>query len=270
MAPLRKTEALIPLQDLDLQIHRLRVQRAEKPRLLATYEGKVTRTRSALETLQAEMKALKLDSHKREHAVKECDERIKRLDDQGRLVKKNDEYQALQKEISGIKAERGRVEDGLLDIYMQVDEKAKLEKLRQEEVRQAEAEHDEARRKVEAEIVELDRQIEEQASRRAALTQAADREILRLYERVLEAKDDGVALAAVGKYEVVEDEGRVTYWECQGCSVGLNSQDINILLAGRDVHVCRNCSRILYIRPGEGGSATLPAGGRQASGSPPG
>ncbi len=247
MAPFRKTEALIPLRVLDLHIHLLKVQRSEKPRLLASFEKKLEHARSALATLQAEMKALKLEGSKREHEVKEHDERIKKLDEQARQLKKNDEFHAMMKEVSGIKADRGRVEDGLLDIYMQIDEKAKLEKLRAEEARQAEAGHAEARTKVEAEIAELDRQMGELSSRRSSFTQAVEREILRLYERVLEAKDDGVALAAAGKYEVIEDKGKMTYWQCDGCSMGLTSQDVNLLLAGRDVQSCRNCSRLLYI-----------------------
>jgi len=250
MAPPRKSEILIPLQELDLQIHRLKVQRAEKPRQLDPLDEALARARHALEILREEMKALRLEGSKREKAVKEFDEKIRKLDDQARLLKRNEDYQAMMKEISGLKADRARVEDGLLDIYMQLDEKAKLERVRQEEVRAAEARLAEGRRGVEAEIADLDRRIGELSSRRAELTRGLDREILKLYERVLAAKEDGVALAAAGKYEVVEDEGRTSYWRCDGCGVGLTSQDVNVLLAGRDLHSCRNCSRILYIRTG--------------------
>jgi predicted nucleic acid-binding Zn-ribbon protein len=53
------------------------------------------------------------------------------------------------------------------------------------------------------------------------------------------------------KYETVEDEGKVTYWQCEGCGVGLNMQDVNLLMMGRDVQFCRNCSRVLYLKPPE-------------------
>jgi len=245
----RKTDALIPLQELDLEIHRLRVQRAEKPRQLAASEEKLAHARRNLEALQAEIKALKLEGQKREHAVKEYDEKIAKLQAQALQAHKNDEYQAFQKEISGVKADKGRVEDGLLDIYMQIDEKAKLEKVRQEELRQAESEHAAARKKVEGEIEALDRQIEELLSRRQGVTSGVEKEVLRLYERILEVKEDGMALAAVGKYEVVEEEGKVTYWQCEGCGVGLNMQDVNLLMIGKDLQTCRNCSRILYLKP---------------------
>ena len=65
---------------------------------------------------------------------------------------------------------------------------------------------------------------------------------------MLAAKDDGVALAGVSKYETIEDEGKVIYWQCEACGVGLNMQDVNLLMMGRDIQFCRNCSRVMYLR----------------------
>ncbi|HZE96242.1 MAG TPA: hypothetical protein VE981_04375 [Planctomycetota bacterium] len=247
MAP-RKADALIPLQELDLQIHKLKVQRSEKPRQLATAEKKVSHAKENLAAVQGEIKALKLESSKRELTVKEFDAKVEKLQTQSMTAKKNDEYQAFQKEISGIKADKSRVEDGLLDLMMQVEEKAKLEKLRQEEVKTAEDEHAAAKKKLEAEMSLDDRTIETQIAQRTSIASGLEKEILRVYERVLVAKDDGVALAPVSKYETIEDEGKVVYWQCESCGVGLNMQDVNLLMMGRELQFCRNCSRVMYLR----------------------
>jgi predicted nucleic acid-binding Zn-ribbon protein len=246
--PPRKADALIPLQDLDLQIHKLKVQRAEKPRQLASAEKKVAHAKDNLAAVQAEIKTLKLEASKRELSVKECDVKIDKLVTQSMTAKKNDEYQAFQKEISGMKADKLRVEDGLLDLMMQSDEKAKLEKLRQEEVKQAEDEHAVAKKKLEAEMMVDDREIEAMLAKRSGVIGSTEKEIIRVYERVLAAKDDGIALSAVGKYEVIEDEGKVVYWQCEACGVGLNMQDVNLLMMGRDLQFCRNCSRVMYLK----------------------
>src|SRR5947207_11925907 len=158
--PPRKADALIPLQDLDLQIHKLKVQRAEKPRQLASAEKKVAHAKDNLAAVQAEIKAIKLESSKRELTVKEFDAKIEKIQTQSMSAKKNEEYQGLQKEISGLKADKSRVEDGLLDLMMQSDEKGKLEKLRQEELKQAEDEYTAAKKKLEAEMAVDDREIE--------------------------------------------------------------------------------------------------------------
>ena len=249
MPAARKVDALIPLQQLDLEIHKLKVRSAEKPLLLAPLEKQLARVRETLAALQAETKALKLEVGRRELSVKEFDDRIAKVQAQSMTAKKNDEYQAYQKEISGIRAEKARVEDGLLDLYMQVEDKAKLEKVRQEEVKQAEGEYAAAKKVSDGEVGALLRQVEEQLAARAALAGAAEKELLKAYERVLAAKDDGLALAAVGKYEVIEDEGKVVYWQCEGCNVSLNMQDVNLLMIGKDLHFCRSCSRLLYIKP---------------------
>ena len=246
---LRKTDGLIPLQDLDLLIHRLKVQAAEKPRQIASVEEKLTHARQNLEAIQAEIKALKLEGAKRELNVKEFDDKITKITAQSMTAKKNDEYQAFQKEISGFKADKSRVEDGLLDIMMQVEEKVKLEKLRQEELKQAEGAWAQEKKRIEAEIETVHREIEGVLSRRKELMDAVDKEILRVYERVLIAKDDGVALGVVVKYVVIEDEGKVTYWQCEGCGVGLNMQDVNLLMMGKEIQFCRTCSRIMYLKP---------------------
>ena len=244
----RKVDALIPLQQLDLEIHRLKVQSAEKPLVLAPLEKKLAHVKDTLAALQAEVKGLRLEVGRRELSVKEFDDRISKVQAQSMTAKKNDEYQAYQKEISGIRAEKARVEDGLLDFYMQVEDKAKLEKVRQEEVKQAESEFAAAKKVSDGEVGALLRQVEEQLGKRAALAAACDKEILRSYERVLAAKDDGLGLAAVGKYEVIEDEGKVVYWQCEGCNVSLNMQDVNLLMIGKDLHFCRSCSRLMYIK----------------------
>ncbi len=246
--PPRKTDALIPLQELDLQIHRLRVQAAEKPRQLAAVEERLAHAKKNLEAVQGEIKALKLEGAKRELTVKEFDERITKVQTQSMTARKNDEYQAFQKEISGLKADKMRVEDGLLDIMMQVEEKVKLEKLRQEELKQVESEHATEKRKIEGEVATVNREIEGVLATRAGTLAGIDKEILRVYDRVLAAKDDGLALSVVAKYETIEDTGKVIYWQCEGCGVGLNMQDVNLLMMGKEIQFCRTCSRIMFLK----------------------
>lgn len=241
-----KIDVLIPLQELDHEIHRFKTLRAEKPRELAPLEAKLARAKENVDTLKAEIKALRLEGLKRESNIKEFDDKVGKLVTQSNMARKNDEYQAFQKEISGLKADRGRVEDGLLDIYMQVDEKSKLEKVREGERMEAEREHGAAKAANDEAVAGLDRQISELAARREQLVAGVDKELLHAYDRVLNSKDDGVALAPAANYESVEDEGVERYWGCGGCGVKVTSQDVNELRKGRDIVRCRSCSRILY------------------------
>jgi predicted nucleic acid-binding Zn-ribbon protein len=239
------TDALLPLQHLDIEIHRLRTIRNDKPRDLAGQEQKLNRAKENLGAMLDEIKGLKLEVQKREHSIREFDDKIAKLTSQSMGAKKNDEYQVFLKEISGVKADKARVEDGLLDLMFQLDEKAKLEKIREGEVGVAESDYGVAKQKVEAEMKEVDRQLEELGTRRRESVAGLDRDLLSQYERVLRAKDDGIALAPVVRYDVIEDEGPRKYWGCGGCSVEVTSQMVNDLKKGRDVVVCRSCSRLL-------------------------
>jgi predicted nucleic acid-binding Zn-ribbon protein len=241
----RLTDHLVPLQHLDVEIHHLKTIRNDKPRALAEQERKLGRAKENLEAMLAEIKALKLEVQKREHSIRDFDEKVAKLTSQSMGAKKNDEYQVFLKEISGVKADKARVEDGMLDVMFQLDEKAKLEKIREGEVGVAEGEHGVAKKKVEAEMAEVDRQLDELGARRKEILAGVDRDLLAQYERVLRAKDDGIALAPVLHLEVIEDEGLRKYWGCGGCSVEVNAQMVNELKKGRDLIACRSCSRLL-------------------------
>ena len=241
----RLTDALIPLQQFDIEIHRLRTIRNDKPRDLAGQEQKLGRAKENLVAMLDEIKALKLEVQKREHSIREFDDKIAKLTSQSMGAKKNEEYQVFLKEISGVKADKARVEDGLLDLMFQLDEKAKLEKIREGEVGAAEADYGVAKKKVEAEMQEVDRQLDELGARRREALVGMDRDLLVQYERVLRAKDDGIALAPVLHLQVIEDEGLRKYWGCGGCSVEVNAQMVNELKKGREVVACRSCSRLL-------------------------
>ena len=166
-------EPLIPLQDLDLRIHGCKVRRDGKPKELAGFQGKVDRAASNLEVLRLETRTLQKDADDREQQVREFDDKIDKLTTQSNMARKNDEYHAYLKEISGIKADKSRVEDSLLDIFMQLDEKKKLEKIRMDEVALAESKHAEAKTRIEGEMAKVDREIEQLLDERRGRQRAA-------------------------------------------------------------------------------------------------
>src|SRR5262245_58749244 len=118
----RPVDKLLPLQELDVAIHKVKVARDEKPREMAAVEEKLKRAKDNVEAMRAEIKALRLEVQKRETSVKEFDDKVQKLTAQSMGAKKNDEYQVFLKEISGLKADKARVEDGMLDLMFQLDE----------------------------------------------------------------------------------------------------------------------------------------------------
>jgi predicted nucleic acid-binding Zn-ribbon protein len=241
-----KVASLVPLQDLDLKIHRLRRSLAEVPGELAAAEGAVAARRAAVEEAVEKVKALKLEASKREHSIHEIEEEIKKFEGQVRLIKKNDEYQILMKEISSKKADKSLVEDGLLEIWGMVEHEEGLRRQKEKETAEAEAALAEVRRRVEARQAELGRELAAQEARRDQLRPSLNGELVALYERTQVSKEDGRGLAPLVAEEEPGGRGPGSF-NCGGCNVNLTLQDANQVYVAREPFLCRNCARLLYV-----------------------
>ena len=244
----QKVEALVPLQEVDLSVHDLTAEIEALPVQLGDAHDKVAHAQANLDEIKEEIKHLKLEAAKRELTVKECDVRITKLQTQANQAKKNDEYQALLKEASSVKAEKARIEEGLLDILYLVDEKGKLFSLRQEDLKEAEGSLSKEESRISSETGALQSKLNEVTSKRSEIASGVERDVIDLYERILNVKEDGLAISNVSQYRVIEASGKILQWQCEGCSVEVTSQDVNLLLMGKEVLTCRTCSRILVVR----------------------
>lgn len=262
----KKVEALVPLQAVDMEIHKIRRQMTVKPAQLAQLASEVETRKKSVEAVKDEIKQLRMEQGRFDLEMKEKDEQIKKLQGSSLQAKKNEEYLAIMKQISGVEADKKSVEERWLTVDYKIDDANKRLKERQEELEEAEKRHAEEKKRIEAEVAALKVQLDEIESRRKGLLGGIDPELLSKYERILTSKvADGMALARVVRHPLFvrpEKKGKKKgappgpppergidefSWSCEGCQVGLTTQDVNMLLMGRDVILCRNCSRILYI-----------------------
>jgi predicted nucleic acid-binding Zn-ribbon protein len=230
-----RTNALIALQDVDARLHLLRRRREDIPRALADADERLARDREALQAFLAKQKQDRVATDHRELDLKTLESRIEKLETQLNTVKTNKEYALLKKEIDGLKADKAVIDDEILQQMLQHEEQDKEGQAHAAHQKEEETALQSERRKAEAALAELDREIGGlQRERDAAATQV-DPDLLRVYQRILDAKRDGTAIVPV------------VDGVCQGCYIDITSQEVNLLLIGRDVLTCRNCSRILYI-----------------------
>lgn len=236
---------LVPLQDLDLKIHRLRRGLAAVPPELAQIQQQMAEREAELAACVEKVKALRLEASKQEHKIAEIEEEIKKLDGNVRQIKKNDEYQILMKEISSKKADKSVVEDALLEAWRVMEYEEDRRKGKETKMAEARKTLEEARRKVEAQQVELRGQLQVEEARRGELRPVLDGELVKLYERTQNSKEDGRGLAPL---VAVEEGGRGPgSFVCGGCSVNLTLQDANLVYVGAEPVLCRTCARLLYL-----------------------
>jgi predicted nucleic acid-binding Zn-ribbon protein len=239
---------VIALQQLDARLHVLRRRREDVPRSLAAAEERLARAKADREAFVAAQKGGRVEIDRRELDLKTLEGRIEKLEGQLNTIKTNKEYALLKKEIDGLKADKGVIDDEILQAMMAHEEKDKEGQAYAEAVKAAETALDGERKQAEASIAEIDREVAALQAERDAASGKVDVDVLRTYERILNGKRDRVAIVPV---EVSGSSG-----VCQGCYVDITSHEINLLLIGRDVRTCKSCSRILYIDPASASALT--------------
>ena len=225
---------LMKLQALDAQLYRLRREREAKPKLIEELETRRNEEEAAVKAIEEKTKANQVKRKQRELDLSSKEEGIKKLQAQLYQLKTNKEYQTMQHEIEGQKADNSRIED---EILMLMEDAETLDKeLVKEKALFAEAEKHliEDKKKIEAEISSLDGEISNLEAQRKEISALVDKKVLAHYEKVL-ANRDGLALAAVKSHS------------CQGCFMNLPPQVINEIKMGDKIVTCESCARILYI-----------------------
>jgi predicted nucleic acid-binding Zn-ribbon protein len=235
---MRGYDRLLELQELDLSVDRLVHRRqeledgievAEARRIAEAAEERVGELRLALDSVRREETRL-------ESEISSLDLRIQA--EQTRLydgsVANPRELQAIQAEITNLRARKSRLEDEELD---QMERREDLEsrvstletELKTTRDRQAEVESSSER-----ELADVTRSLGELREARDRLTPEFDEDLLDLYES-LRAQKRGVGAAALR-------DG-----VCQGCHETLSPLALDRMKRTEGIKRCENCRRILVL-----------------------
>jgi predicted nucleic acid-binding Zn-ribbon protein len=225
---------LIILQKIDIDLYDYKRQINEKPieidGLRQTYERK----KSKHDQLEARVRELELTRKAKELDLKVKEQAMVKANEQLMTLKTNKEYQTKLFEIENMKADKSILEDEILRM-MDLSEKAGQE-LAQEKVVLAEEEkkYQAGKEKVDAAINELKEKASVyEAQRREALL-GIDKNLLSLYERVVENRDGNALVPVVGQ-------------ACGGCFMNLPPQVTNKLKMHDELVRCEMCARFLYL-----------------------
>ncbi|MCX5758738.1 MAG: hypothetical protein NTU83_09595, partial [Candidatus Hydrogenedentes bacterium] len=131
-------------QELDLRIEALKAREVEIPKQKSKFD--IHRKRLADEVAEREKmcKALALEQHECEIEIEQKQAQIRKYDQQLLQVKKNEEYQALLHEIDMLKKHVGLKEERIIAIMVERDE--------------AKARLDEGKKRIKAELEDIDAQ----------------------------------------------------------------------------------------------------------------
>jgi uncharacterized protein len=227
-------ENLKDLHELHQRAKALRARLSSGPKTLAARQSTLTSRTSELEKERKTLQDAKVHLKKHEHSVQSIDNKTDELKTKLNLVKKNEEYKALQNQIAHEAAAKLKIEEEMLILLEDLETRtASVGKL------EAEA------KRFGGEVAALEQQIENEAISQKAQLAELETAIVQA-EHVIPEEYRVQYRRIVARYGpdalAVCEEG-----SCLGCYTSLTAQMVNDLMNGAGLSFCLSCGRLLYL-----------------------
>lgn len=228
------------LHQLHQRAKALRDRLTSGPKTLAARQQALANRQAALETARKALQDSKVQLKKNEHLLQGHQGKIDDLKVKLNLVKKNEEYKAIQNQIAHDKLALGRVEDEILNAYSEIEAQTAALATQEAETK-----------KFAAELTTLQGQIDEQAGTQKAQLEELENAIVEAesiipedsrdrYKRTV--KQRGADAMAALDYDTKSKTGA-----CSGCFVACTAQMMNELINNVSMTFCMTCGRVLYL-----------------------
>lgn len=238
-------DALRDLHTLHQRAKALRDRLTSGPKTLAARTAALAARTADLEKLRKAHQDAQLGVKKSEHAMQAAQAKIDDLKVKLNLVKKNDEYKAIQNQIAHDKTSMGKHEDDVLNGFEVVEAK-------KAELTAAEAEV----AKFAEEVAALKKTLDEQAVAQKAQLAELEASIVSAEDHIPADQREQYrrTVRQLGADALAPVEGGA----CLGCYTAVTAQMLNELINRDGLTFCKSCGRLLYLADGEGDPVEKP------------
>lgn len=223
---------LLALQEIDMRIRGLRTRLTIIPEEISKLDKELVIEKSKLDHAKESFVGIELEIKKRESAIKDQNEVMKKYHTQSAQIKKNEEYRAMLHEIDNVKNKISDIETEQLGFMEKIEvaknafkSEEKLFKDREKAIADEKNELKDLEGKLKAEI-------EKQNASREEFAAKISPDLLSIYKRLL-GKKTGTPLVDVHQ------------GICGNCHLKLTPQTVNTVRKEMQVF-CDNCGHLLY------------------------
>jgi hypothetical protein len=245
-------QRLIALQRLDSTADAARKKLAAEPEHDAALEARLEAARQHVAAAKEAVAVNKSARAALEKDVAVQQGRLSKFRETAMAVKTNQEYHAVQHEITFAQTEIKKIEDSILERMMESDELAAALKASEAQLAAEQKAVEADRKAIKAAHGEMEADLERITGERAALVGSLDKQVMAMFEAV-SRKRNGVAVA----------EARDGI--CTICHVRLRPQVFNTVRRNEEIVQCDSCNRILFFVPVPAAAAVPDASAQPAS-----
>jgi len=228
-------QELLLLHGRDRRYGKLEEELKLLPDDIKRMEKKISTENESIDLAVSEWKQLESQNNSLEKEIIEIGEKISKSKVRQLGVKKNEEYQALENEISSLTLLQSQKEDEQIEVLVNIDDAKATAEIAQDKIvskvkdleRQKQSFEDRIAQ-VKTELQDLNKEIE------TARTQV-EAEMLKTYDRVKKVVARAPYLAPL------KDQ------KCSGCNLRVSNDVISTALVEQKLTQCDQCGRIVYV-----------------------
>ncbi|AGA25944.1 zinc ribbon domain-containing protein [Singulisphaera acidiphila] len=222
------------LHQLHQRAKALRDRMTSGPKTLVARQAALVIRKTALEASRKAVQDSKVQLKKREHSLQAHQSKIDDLKVKLNLVKKNEEYKAIQNQIANDKAAIEKLEGEMLEDMMRIDDQAAALVTEELEFKKFEGQVAEFQTEIESQAADQKTRLEELVAAIVGAEAIIPEDLRERYRRTV--KQHGADAMAF-----IENHA------CSGCFVSITAQMMNELINNNSLSFCKTCGRVLYL-----------------------
>ena len=226
-------QRLVELQEIDTSIFQLNQEKQNIPNQLKNLESNFEEKKNKLLSLEEKKKLIELKRKGKELEIASKEENIRKFQIQLFSLKTNKEYQAMVREIEGLKAEVSIIEEEVINLLDEIKDLEKDIEREKKDLKEEEEKYLEEKKKIEERLNQINQNLEDLEFKRRQKRPEIENKILSLYERILKNRDYLAVIPVINN-------------ACKGCNITVTPQVINEIKMNDKIVTCEICNRILY------------------------